>query len=338
MQEFVRVLGVLHLQDLDLKARLFEHRDSSLGGTLAGLVAVVDQDHLFGVAGQKRRVLLRQGGAERRHGAVKTILMQGDGVHVALHQNEVRKFGLLRQIQGKEVLPLVKNQGFRGVEVLGSVVVLLHDAAAEADDVAPDVNDGEHQPVPEAVKKVAVLLGHGDQARSPEFLVGVALAAQEVHEAGPGVGGVADAEIDDGALGHAAAQGVLERRRTLRGGELAMEEPGGLLVEGPEPFLLLVAGLVLLVLGDFQTGPLGQMPHGVGVAHALDLHDEVHGAAALVTAEAVVDALIRGHGEGGGLFAVEGAQTKHIGAGALQAHILADNILDGVAGHQFIQK
>ena len=338
MEKFVGVLGILHLQNLHLQASLFQHGDGPLGGPLTGLVAVVDQDDLFGVPGQQGGVFLRQGGTKGCHGAVETVLVQGDGVHVALHQDQVRKFRFLRQIQGEQILPLVKNQGFRGVQVFGGIVVLFHDTAAEADDIAPDIDDGEHQAVPEPVKQVAVFLGNGHKAGVPQFLIGIALAPQVVHQTGPAVGGIADAELDDDGLGHAAAQRILQSRRTGGSCQLAVEETGGFLVECPEPLLMAVTGLVLLVLRHLHTGPLGQGTDGIGIAHAFHFHDEIHRAAALVTAEAVVNALIRCHGKGGGLLPVEGAEAKKIGTGTFQAHILAHHVLDGVTGHQFVQK
>ena len=87
--------------------------------------------------------------------------MQGNGIHVALHQNKIAKLAFFRQVQGKEVFSLVENQGFRGVQVLGSILIgVIHDSTAEADDISPDIDDGEHQPIPEPVEKVPVLLGN----------------------------------------------------------------------------------------------------------------------------------------------------------------------------------
>ena len=87
-QKFVRVLGPLHPQDLDLDAGLFQQIDGPAGSALSGLVAVVGDDHLLRIFGQQVGVFLRQAGAERRHGAVKAVLMQGDGVHIALGQDD----------------------------------------------------------------------------------------------------------------------------------------------------------------------------------------------------------------------------------------------------------
>ena len=76
----------------------------------------------------------------------------------------------------------------------------------------------------------------------------------------------------------------------------------------------------------------------IRVAEAFDLHHEVDDPAALVAAEAVVDPLVRGYGKGRGLLPVEGAETEQVGAGALQAHILAYHFLNGISGSEFINK
>ena len=54
--------------------------------------------------------------------------------------------------------------------------------------------------------------------------------------------------------------------------------------------------------------------------------------------EAIADTLIWGDRKRRGLFPVERAKAEHIGAGALETHILAYHILNGIAGHQFINK
>ena len=101
LQKFVRVLGVPHLQDLDLQSGLFQHGDSSLGGILTGFIPVVNQHYLFGIAGKQRGVFLCQRGAQGRHRTVKAILMQRNRIHVALHQNHIAKLAFLGKIQGE---------------------------------------------------------------------------------------------------------------------------------------------------------------------------------------------------------------------------------------------
>ena len=109
-------------------------------------------------------------------------------------------------------------------------------------------------------------------------------------------------------------------------------------MQGPKPLLLAVTGLVLLVLGYLHTGPLGQGTNSIRIGKALDLHLEIDNAAALVTTKAVINSFVGIDGEGGGLFAMEGAQAEHIAAAALQIHILPHHIFNGVALDQFIDK
>ena len=103
-------------------------------------------------------MLRGQGGAKRGHRAVKARLVEGDGVHIPLRQDDPARLGLFGDVQGEHVAALVVHGGVRGVEVLGCGVV--HHPAAEADDLAPDVDDREHDPIPEAVIDPAVLIAH----------------------------------------------------------------------------------------------------------------------------------------------------------------------------------
>ena len=114
-QVFVRVLGIPHLQNLHLKPCLFQHGNGPLGGILARVVPVVDEHNLLRIPAQQRRVLLRQGGAQGGHRTVKAVLVQGNGIHIPLHQNQVAQLGFLGNIQGEQVFALVENDGFRGI-------------------------------------------------------------------------------------------------------------------------------------------------------------------------------------------------------------------------------
>ena len=108
-QEFVRVLCVPHFQNLDLQPRLFQHGNGPLGGVLPRLVPVVDQNDLLGIPGKQGRVFLRQGSAQGGNRTVKAVLVEGNGIHIPFHQNQIPKSGFLGKIQGKQILPLVEN-------------------------------------------------------------------------------------------------------------------------------------------------------------------------------------------------------------------------------------
>ena len=149
---------------------------------------------------------------------------------------------------------------------------------------------------------------------------------------------IAQAEPGDGLTGDAAPDEIVPGLLAAGGKELLAVEPGGLFAQSPQPLLLAVDGAVLPVLRNLHTGSLGQEAHGVGIVQPLDLHDEVDGAAALMAAEAVVDALVRGHGEGGRLFAVERAQAEEIAAPPGEGDVLSHHVLNGIAGGKLVQK
>ena len=114
-QVFIRIFCILDLENLHLKSRLFQNRNSTLGGVLTGLITVIDQDDLVGVAGHESRLLFGQGGAQRCHRIVKAILMKGHHVNIAFHQNQRILLGLLGKIQAKQILALIEDQGLRRV-------------------------------------------------------------------------------------------------------------------------------------------------------------------------------------------------------------------------------
>ena len=82
-------------------------------------VSVIAEDDLLGKPGQELGVVPGEGGAQAGHGAVKPRLVEGDGVHVSLGEDEVALLGVLGQVQGEEVAALVVHRAVRGVEVLG---------------------------------------------------------------------------------------------------------------------------------------------------------------------------------------------------------------------------
>ena len=100
----------------------------------------------------------------------------------------------------------------------------------------------------------------------------------------------------------------------------------------------MIAVLILCILRHLHPRPFGQGTDGIGIAQSFDLHLEIDDASALMAAEAIVNSLFRVDGEGSGLFTMEGAQAKQIGAGATQIDILAHDLLNWVPGRQFFQK
>ena len=88
LDELVRVLGPGHPQHLHLQPRLLQDGDGPLGRRHPGPVSVIGDNGLLEVAGKQLAVFLRQGGAQRGHRVVKARLMEGDGVHIPLGQDD----------------------------------------------------------------------------------------------------------------------------------------------------------------------------------------------------------------------------------------------------------
>lgn len=92
-----------------MNAGLFEHGDGAACGVLPGLVAVVGQNDLIGVFCENIRVLLRQRRAERGDGAVEPVLVQRDGVHITLGQNDAPLLALAGNIECEQILAFIEN-------------------------------------------------------------------------------------------------------------------------------------------------------------------------------------------------------------------------------------
>ena len=260
--------------------------------------------------------------------------MQRHHIDVALHQNDIGLLGLFRKVHTKEIFPLVEDQGLVGVEILGLGVI--QHPAAKADHIAPDIENGEHQPVAETVVNSAVFLTH--QVCIPQLLIRIPLLAHGIHKGIPGIGGKADAKPGDCGFCQTPLLHIRETFCAHRGKKLLVEEAACLFHQRPQALLMAVTALVLLILRHFHACPLGKGTDCIRVGKSFNLHHKIHCTAAFMAAEAIVNSLIRCNGKGCCLFPVEGAKTKQIRAGSLQAHILAHHILNGISGNQFINK
>ena len=101
----------------------------------------------------------REGRAQAGHRAVKATLVEGNGIHISLGQNDAAQLCVFCQVQGKEIAAFIENHAIRGVEILWRPVS--QHAAAKADHIPPQVDDGEHDPVTKAVVDRALLVAHG---------------------------------------------------------------------------------------------------------------------------------------------------------------------------------
>ena len=311
LDELIRVLGPRHPQDAHLHPGPLQQGDGPLGRRDTGSVPVVGNDGLGEVAGEQLGVLRGQGGAKRGHRAVKARLMEGDGIHIPLRQDDPARLGLFGDVQGEHVAALVVHGGVRGVEVLGCGVV--HHPAAEADDLAPDVDDREHDPIPEAVIDPAVLIAHRQTGVQQVPLV-IALLSQRLDQGIPPVGGKAQAEAGEGPAGQAAPLQIGQSLRSLRGIQPLVKGAGGLFVDGQQLLPALLGPGGIATVRHLQPGPFGQNSHRVPKGEVVQFHHKVDGPAPLAAAEAFIDLLVGRHREGGGLFTVKGAKAPVISA------------------------
>ena len=261
--------------------------------------------------------------------------MQGDDIDVALAEDEIGPFGLLCQIDAVQVPALAVNDGLRGVHILG--LRLVQDPAAEGHHVPLYIDDGKHKPVPEFVIDPPLLIGY-HQPRRQKVRLSVPLLQHGVEQRVPLVQGSAQPEVHSGLPADLPPLQIGGHRRPLGAGQITVEPPGGVPVHGQHP--LAAAGLLKagVVLGHLHIGPLCQKAHRVGEVQIFDLHDELDHASAVVTAEAVIDLLVRRHGEGTRLLVVEGAQAEVVASLFAQRNIGGNDIHDVAAVHQLVQK
>ena len=118
LDELIRVLGPRYPQDAHLHPGPLQQGNGPLGRRDTGSVPVVGDDGLGEVAGEQLGVLRGQGGAKRGHRAVKARLMEGDGIHIPLRQDDPACLGLFGDVQGEHVAALVVHRGVRGLSLI----------------------------------------------------------------------------------------------------------------------------------------------------------------------------------------------------------------------------
>ena len=305
-----------------------------MGGQGSGLIVVVAQHQLLGVAAQQPQLLLSQRRTHGGHGIVEPCLVQGHHVQIALAQDDVGPLGLFGQVQAVQHPPLAVCKGLGGVHILG--LGLVQHPAAEADHVAPDVDDRQDQPVAELVVKMSVLSADG-QARTDQLVLAVSLLGHGGQQGVPAVGGRPHAEAHSDLPMNTPPFQICPDRLTVGPLQRLIVPPGGVPVQLQHPAAELLRAVVGL-LRHRDVGPLGQKPHRIGIGQVLNVHDEVDDAPALFAAEAVVKLPVRQHMERRSLFIVEGAAAPEAAALGRQGYIGAHHVHNVIAGDQLVQK
>ena len=333
----VRVEIVREHDDPNGQPLVGEYLQPPDGGILAGGVPVVGDIDRVHISLEEPGLLLREGGAQTRHGVGDPGLVEADHVHVPLHHDEVGKLHALLQIQAVQVVPLVIDGRVAGVDVFGLAVV--QHPAAEAQHLAPHPQDGIDKPVPVGVVHPAGVGVLHQQPRVQQLLFGKALGREMLHQIVPALRRVADAEAEDDILDQAPPLGVVSARLAVRPQKLLAVEPGRRLVGrvkplpiGPEPQEL----PIILLLGQLHVGPLSEELHRLQEGQMLHVHDELDHGAAGVAAEAIEQLFIRGHGKGRRLLPVERTAGPELAALGLERHIGGDHLRYLVLGQKLV--
>ena len=295
------------------------------GGFLARLVGVVTQDDLIGVLADEPHLLRRQGRAAGADGGVDARLLHTDDIHIAFAEDEPAGRALFGDLQREHRLGFVVDQRFGAVDIFGLGVI--QHTPAKRDDVAAQVEDGGHDPLPEQTVDApgsAAL----EQAAGVQLLLVVALIPQELIEGLPIVGGITEAEPHDGLIVQPAAAPVGAGLPGLLDGRIqaGVEEAGRFAVHR-EDAAAHPPGLVVL-LRLRHPGAGCQHLDGLAVVDAVDLFGEADGIAARPAAKAVEALGVRVDVERGGLLAVERTQAAIEAALPFQLHIAAHQIDD----------
>ena len=227
-EKLIRVLRPCHPKHLDLQPCLFQHGNGPVGRLNPGAVGVVADDHFLGKSGEQLGMVRRQRGPQAGHRAVKPGLVEGNGVHIPLCQDDPAQLGVFGQVQGEEVAALVEHRRVRGVEILGGS--LPQHPSAKADDIPPQVDDGKHHPIAEAVIDAPLLVAHR-QTRVQKVPLFIPLLGHGPNEAVPAVRGKPQAEAGHNPFGQPPALEIVQARLPHRAVELAVKESRGFLVQ-----------------------------------------------------------------------------------------------------------
>ena len=310
------------------------------GGALAGAVAVEAQDRLIRHSPQQRELVLGQRGAKRRDRARKTHRDQRDHVDIAFCNDQRR--AVMHRLTGGgdvvEIVPLVKQRGFRRVEILRRDV-LLQRAAAEGDDAAALIGDRKHHAIAETIVRHRNVVAMNQQsgldhvldrnAELAEMLLQREAIRRRITHAKPHL-----RRRLDRAVGEIAAR-LGAGARSQRVGE----ELGGQIHHVIERLAaLFVARGIGGYRGDRHAGLRGGSLHRLDESEALGLHDEVENVAVLAAGETVIEPLLVVDREGRRLFLLEGREPLELLAGAFQLHAAADDFRNRKAGAQFFKK
>ena len=138
-----------------------------------------------------------KGRSQRRHGIGEARLVHGDHIHVALADQHIPGPGCSCEIQAIQIPALIKKLRFRGVQIFG--LSLSHDAPSEADEPVIDIQDREHDPVPELVVSPLPFI-YGNQSGLCDHLILISFGTKIFVEVIAVLVGISQAKRLDGVI------------------------------------------------------------------------------------------------------------------------------------------
>ena len=335
LDKFIRVLRPGDAQHPDRESRASENVDRALCRILSGIVRIVADNDVFGIARQQPRLFLGQRRAERRHCTVKARLMQGDDIHIALSEQKIVAFCLFCDVHRKQIAALVEDHRLGRVEIFRLAVV--HHASAKGDDITADVDDREHHTVSELVIVCTLRTAHNQSGRK-QFLLGVSLCRHRVEQRVEGIRRIAQSKIVHRPFGQRAPHEVFHRRLAARRMKLCVKPPRRLLHQLEQTVAPLPLTAVGGVLRHLHAVLFGEEPHRIRKLQTLDLHHKADGTSTGAAAEAVENLLIRCDRKGCGFFVVKRTQSEIIASAFFERNVAGYQIDNITARIQLIQK
>ncbi|BDZ43245.1 hypothetical protein GCM10025865_25440 [Paraoerskovia sediminicola] len=266
--------------------------------------------------------------------------MRGHDVGVPLDDDDAALLGdlPLGEIDPVQDVRLLVERRLGGVEVLGTLVLVVELAGPEADDRARHVTDRPDQPTTEPVVGATLALAH--QARRDELGAGEAPALEVPLEVVPAGRCVADPE----GLGVGAAEAALGEELAGRPrpgghellGEVLLGDAVRLQEALPAPGLLAAARAAParpgVLVAELDPDRAGEVLDGLREPQPVDLLDERDDVAALAAAEAVPAPHLGPHVERRRALVVEGAQAlERPHPRGLERDVRRDDLLDASA-------
>ncbi len=335
----VRVHARGQRDDPDRQAFLAEQGKGPAHGLGPCRVAVENQDHPGDHTFQQAHLLPGEGCPQGGHHGRYAVFPQGQQIEVAFHQQgQVLLAQSLPGLgQAVQQAALGIKRAFRGIEVLGFPVA--DDAAAEGHHPFLPVENGKHDPVPEAVVKTARSPG-GQQPHFRRSLHGKTLVLEMAPQTVPSRGRIAQAIGPDDLRSEAPVGQIIPGRAAFVPLERGLVKGQGLLVQVVKNLALFgPAGFFRPQVPQGQGDAVapGQLHGRLGKGQAVVLHDKGNDVAAGPAAETVENAFIRRHGEGGLGVGMEGAQAQQIFPLALQLDVLPHHLVDGGGVPDFLE-